>query len=226
MVQETELQKTGKEDIQCSAVQECPERQMTEGCHYWPMNYSIRHCCSNPSLSSAWTNTFCRQIHSTKCSERRTTTNAFWSANSVQEIANQRQTSRHSTDSKRLHRRCHLRNKVENTEHKPDIPHTLQWAGRRPQNCLFPTGVTEPPSNMWFLWPTPVHTANGIRSAVSAQWPTDTQTDRQTDRRTDGQTDRETDSYTNRPCNDCSKTPHLCTPWTQHSLQTVTVIEV
>jgi len=39
-------------------------------------------------------------------------------------------TSYCSTDTERPHRCCHLLNKVENIDHTPDSPCTLQWAGR------------------------------------------------------------------------------------------------
>jgi len=90
------------------------------------------------------------------------------------------------TDSKHLHHCCHLSNKIENIDCRPDIPYTLQWAGRcPPQNCPFHWGV-------WAFTIVPlvsdVHIPNviSVGGAVVAQLTVmfNTQTERQTDHAT------------------------------------------
>ena len=56
---------------------------------------------------------------------------------------------------------CHLRNTVDNIEHMPVIPHTLQWDRRCPQNCPFPLGIRSPP-NTWFHRLARVLTPTGV----------------------------------------------------------------
>ena len=90
------------------------------------------------------------------------------------------------TDSKHLHHCCHLSNKIENIDCRPDIPYTLQWAGRcPPQNCPFHWGV-------WAFTIVPlvsdVHIPNviSVGGAIVAQLTVmfNTQTERQTDHAT------------------------------------------
>jgi len=62
-----------------------------------------------------------------------------------------------STDSERPHRCCHLPNKVENIDRKPDIPYTIQCSRSSPppkkKNCPFRWKGSGPSNNTLFFGP-------------------------------------------------------------------------
>ena len=110
------------------------------------------------------------------------------------------------SDSRRLHRCCHLANQdeAENIICTPDIPYTLQWPGDVSEKL--PLWLEEPGPhlhrpNTWFLGPTRVHTPYGttIGSSISVGLTVNC------------------DQQTYRPRYICNK-PHLCTTCVQCGL--------
>ena len=72
------------------------------------------------------------------------------------------------THPKRPHHCCHIPNKVENINHLPDIPYSLQWARHISPKLLLPRWMWAPPNTL-FLAVSRVRTPNdtSIGSAVS-----------------------------------------------------------
>jgi len=71
-----------------------------------------------------------------------------------------------STDSKRQHCCCHLKNKVDNIKRMADTPYNLQWTGKRPQYCPIPWGI-QAPLNTRFLRLTQVNTPKGTSTGLA-----------------------------------------------------------